>query len=243
MRARHRHFNPRFAGADLVLDSRYINQADNTAVTSWADRSGNAFNADQTNATNQPTFQTNEIASNGVVRFDGSNDFLTCGDNLDVLSRNITMIGVAKFATSGNGTICGKSAATGIGGRYSFLREPSLGGFTGLWHDTNARLAAKSDTSTSWRINTQVVERAVANTLFWDGTQQAQNATLSGTTSYNITQQFFVGAYQSDTTDGTPPIFPLNGDIAQVVVMFAFNTPLRRRLEHAAAYSFKIACS
>ncbi|MBU6182686.1 MAG: hypothetical protein KGR46_07740 [Verrucomicrobia bacterium] len=242
MRARHRHFNPRFAGADLVLDSRYINQADNTAVTSWADRSANAFNADQTTPANQPTFQTNEVASNGVVRFDGSNDFLTCGDNLDILTRSVTMIGVAKFASTAEGCICGKAAAIGAAGRYSIHRTGSS--FRALWNDVGTFPTDKaSDTSTSWRINTQTVERNVANTLFWDGAQQAQQTGLSGTTSYDTIFPFFVGAYQSPNSTGTPPIIPINGDIAQVVVMFSFNTPLRRRLEHAAAYSFKIACS
>ena len=43
MRARQRHLNARHAGAMFVLDARFINQSDNTAVSTWADRSGNGY--------------------------------------------------------------------------------------------------------------------------------------------------------------------------------------------------------
>jgi hypothetical protein len=78
MRARQRHFKfGAISNAKLVLDSRYINQSDNTSVSSWSDRSGNANDVSQATPENQPTFQTAEQGGNGVVRFDGINDVLT----------------------------------------------------------------------------------------------------------------------------------------------------------------------
>ena len=78
MRARQRHFKfGAISNAKIVLDSRYIQQSDNTALSSWADRSGNANDVSQSTPANQPTFQTAEQGGNGIVRFDGSNDVLT----------------------------------------------------------------------------------------------------------------------------------------------------------------------
>ena len=240
MRARHRHFNPRHAGADLVLDARYINQADDTAVSNWADRSANAHTIEQDSAANQPKFRTNAMNGNPVVRFDG-NDFLNGGDICDLLDRGITMLCVAKFTSGATGAFCGKSRFASGSGRYSLFRQNNV--MFSLFADTagnqNATIA---DTSTAARINVMAINAGSTNTLFLDGAQQAQDATLAAASSYDTTDEFFVGAYQS-STGTTPAQLFLNGDIAQVVVNFTHNTPLRKRLEHAAAFSFKISCN
>jgi len=242
MRARHRHFNARDAGADLVLDARFIDQADNTAVSAWPDRSANNHTIEQTASGSRPTFKLAQMNGNPAVQFDGSDDFLNGGDILDILSNNLTMLCVAKRTSGAGGALCGKSRADAQSGRYSLLRASNA--LNAIFTDGAARTVAVADTSTSPRIYTQAVGRAATNTLFFDGQQQGQNAALSGTTSYDTTNSFFVGAYQS-AAGSTPPLSGLyhNGDIAQVVVFFSFNTPLRKRLEHAAAYSFKIACN
>jgi len=242
MRARQRHFNARHAGADLVLDARFIDQADNTAVSSWPDRSANNHTIEQTTSGSRPTFKLAQMNGNPAVQFDGSDDFLNGGDILDILSNNLTMLCVAKRTSGSGGTLCGKSVFAAGSGRYSFFRDNNL--MLAIFADTAARVASASDTSTSPRIYTQAINRAATNTLFFDGQQQAQNTALSGTASYDTTNSFFVGAYQSNFGT-TPPTagYYHNGDIAQVVVLFSFNTPLRKRLEHAAAYSFKISCN
>lgn len=239
MRARHRHFNARHAGADLVLDSRYIAQSNNTAVDSWPDRSANNYTIQQT-STARPTFVESQMNGNPVVRFDGSNDFLNGGDILDILSNNLTMICVAKISSGTNAGLCGKSRFGGSAGRYSLVRNSSS--MQAIFQDTGTMVAEISDSSSTTRINTLQVNRGNTNTLFFSGIQQNQNTGLSGTTSYNTTDEFFVGAYQS-SSGTTPAQLFLNGDIAQVIVLFAFNQPLRKRMEQSAAYSFKIACS
>jgi len=242
MRARHRHFNARHAGADLVLDARFIDQADNTAVSAWPDRSANNHTIEQTASGSRPTFKLAQMNGNPVVQFDGSDDFLNGGDILDMLSNNLTMLCVAKRISGAAGSLCGKSRFAGSLGRYTFIRDNNA--MVAIFHDQSPRVAQAADTSTSPRIYTQAANRGATMTLFFDGQQQAQNTDLSGTTSYDTTDEFFVGAYQS-TEGTTPPRAPYyhNGDIAQVVVLFSFNTPLRKRLEHAAAYSFKISCN
>jgi hypothetical protein len=248
MRARQRHFNARDAGADLVLDARFIDQADNTAVSAWPDRSANNHTIQQTTSGSRPTFKLAQMNGNPVVQFDGSDDFLNGGDILDLGTNSLTMLAVVKRTSGNNGGLCGKSRFAAGGGRYALLRDNNsmLGiydaaGSTG----TAPVVASTSDTSTANRISLLQITRSTNVVIRFDGSQQAStNITASDTFNHNTTNEFFVGAYQS-TTGTTPPQanYYWNGNIAQVVVLFASNTSLRKRLEHAAAYSFKIACN
>jgi hypothetical protein len=75
MRARHRHFNPRHAGASLLFDARKIaGISNNTALETWSDASGNNRDATQATLNKRPTFKTALFNGNPVVDFDGSND-------------------------------------------------------------------------------------------------------------------------------------------------------------------------
>ncbi|NJK70730.1 MAG: DUF2341 domain-containing protein [Thermales bacterium] len=49
---------------------------DNTAISSWTDRSGNNNTVVQGTGANQPTIQTNELSSLPAIRFDLTNDRL-----------------------------------------------------------------------------------------------------------------------------------------------------------------------
>src|SRR5687767_8135189 len=53
-----------------------IADVDGTAVSAWADQSGNNNNLVQGTAANQPLIKHNILNGHKVVRFDGSNDFM-----------------------------------------------------------------------------------------------------------------------------------------------------------------------
>lgn len=223
MRARHRHFNPRFAGAGLVLDSRYINQSNNTAVSSWEDRSGNSRNANQSNTASQPTFQTNQSGGNGVVRFDGSNDQLS-------LTSNLASVDTAIYTAFENGappTIYYIIGGSNVGYLTSF---PTATEGVGVYDGSLARTATFS--SGNIRNVFGVVTTSRSN-IFVNSREATYNAT---TTPAAITI----------STIGNRSDFPLNfkGDICNVSLFTSsLSNSLRRKLEHAAAFSFKIACS
>jgi hypothetical protein len=48
-----------------------------SAVTQWADQSGNVRNASQSNSTNRPVLVSNALNGKPAIRFDGGNDFLS----------------------------------------------------------------------------------------------------------------------------------------------------------------------
>lgn len=223
MRARQRHLKPKSIGAFIALDSRYINQSDNTAVSSWADISGSSNNADQANATFQPTFQTAELGGNGVVRFDGSNDFLetpTITKNQPYTSFVITLpkqyfnsfntffedtsLGCAQFAnnTSGYGMFAGTSLFFGT----ATLNQWFIGSY--VYNGSSSKISIDGKTAVSGNAGATNLNGKFSLCRNWNGF------------NYN------------------------NNDTALAMVCEGnFSDALRKRCEHSAAYSFKLACS
>lgn len=244
MRARHRHFNPRGIGAKLVFDARYINQSDNTAVSTWPDRSGNGWDATQSTPANQPTFQTAEFGGSGVVRFDGNNDILYANGSVGLL-RNVggaTLVAVNKSTvSSGNGPkifFSTNSVAT----RARIAQDGGAGyemGGRRLDTDSFQTIANNTFSTTRTLIQTGVFDYSNSDAfLFLDGTQSASSTSFqtSGNTSNSDS------AYVSLGNNNIPQAF--NGDIGQVLAFdVALNASQRKRTEHAAAYSFKISCN
>lgn len=79
---------PPFAPTDIAglllwlkADSLVLSDAD--PVVTWADSSGNGNDVTQGTANLRPTYRTNGINGLPVVRFDGTNDFLTTGAFFD----------------------------------------------------------------------------------------------------------------------------------------------------------------
>ena len=245
MRARHRHFNPRFAGADLVLDSRYLTQTDNTAVSIWVDRSGNGYNATQANATNQPTFRTGQQGGNGGVDFDGNNDFMTGSHNPITVPRTVHSTFKTDQTTTPN-NIYQTPARPAIAGGGWLAR---WGVFNGNWlisgdaSATNQSVPSQSNGTNSiigsWSSDSSRNVSFVRDGLTQTVSSNPPNAVstppqISGYRLGSVRNSN--DAFISQFFDG--PLFSIHvwGD-EQIAA------PLRKRCEHASAYSFKIACS
>lgn len=73
------------------------NPANSGVVSSWGDRSGNSNNLSQSNATNQPLFDSSSsnLNSKPSVVFDGSNDFLNLTNSI-TLTADFSMLVVLK---------------------------------------------------------------------------------------------------------------------------------------------------
>lgn len=72
-------------GPTLFLDADSITGSDGDAISPWSDESGNA--AHFTEATNKPVLKkgANGINGHNVLRFDGSNDLMTCAKAMSAL--------------------------------------------------------------------------------------------------------------------------------------------------------------
>jgi hypothetical protein len=227
MRLRHRHFNPAHADATMAFDARYgFSQADGTSVSSWPDRSRTAISATQANGANQPTYETNEINGQPVVSFDGSNDSMGHGqDNaascvwVVVAKVRSTQSGFRGFAAAG---ASGSSAGTMI------LSRVSTAGTWGTFSSAENAAITTPANGTAY-IFTMVDNGANGGAFFLSG---AADGTYAGDSIGQATKH--IGGIGGQNTAS---------DIAVVTLMPAVNTALRKRLEHASAYSFKLSCN
>jgi hypothetical protein len=79
---------------------------DGASIARWEDQSGNGYHVRQTTANNQPVLKTNQQNGLNIVRFDGSNDFLSSANNFSVTGgSNRTVFIVFNRDTSQNKSI------------------------------------------------------------------------------------------------------------------------------------------
>ena len=222
MHRRARHLNPGSAGAVLTLDSRFITGlSDGDPVSTWTDRSGSGNNATGS-ATARPTFQINEQGGQPAVQFDGLNDILSAP-----ALQSRTVITVTKANT-----------ATGIQNLYRVYFTPLIHRFDNSNFRTYANVTPLMDSQTT----TSPTTTLICSSVFRDFVcEQYINATPGNTdagtwTPINTT---------SCTIGGTLGFAEWFGGNMVTVLVFTspLASPLRRRLEHAAAFAFKIPCS
>jgi hypothetical protein len=247
MRARHRHLNPGNAGASAAYDSRFgFSVADGTAISTWEDRTSNNNDASQATAANQPTYETNEVNGQPAIKFDGSNDRMT----------------FARFDATEAWTICVLKRSGGTAFQQPLLvRQSSTNsdrlsllinnntdyGPVTVGSNANGGNWGKGGAlrADEWRIvfaewlgggtNGAVYYRAHD-----DGAQITLTNTNGGVGAINANLNSSVGCGSNTTAF----VNFWSGFMASVA--FGLTLPsssLRKRLTHAAGYSFKLACS
>jgi hypothetical protein len=250
MHRRARHLNARHAGAGLVLDARRLTGLnDGGAVSTWSDASGNGWDATGT-STSRPLYKTAIQGGQPVLRFDGLDDNL-----------QITASGAIDFSKNVGGitaiAVCVESSITGDGFHQILFFSKNASGLTrfGLYTRNNStsgsfcgarRLDADSVTfsNTAGTVSSFFVLSGVANFASGNVSSgkngiQAIAASLpsSGNTSNTSSTAVRVGATDASTNR-------FFGDCGIIVAINSIiSSGLKKRLEHSAAFSFKIQCS
>jgi hypothetical protein len=223
-----------------VLDARYINQSNASAVSSWGDRSGNAYNADQATSGKRPTFETAGLGGQGAVKFDG-------GDVLDIASGYTNLMsGNNSFTVIVLTNLSSYASAPVIFGRspdffIEFGTMASIVYYVGstasyrIYGTANPTLS----TNSSYIINFARTGETTGS-LFTNGTEQTSFTNSGGgiQSQASASGSVFVGAYT------TTPTFAASGYIPMVLF---FKTDLtdsmRKRVHHAAAMAWKFSCN
>ncbi len=244
MRARHRHLNQRDAAGVLVLDSRRISGlSDGGAVSQWNDASRSGWNVTQGTAALRPIYKTAIQGGSPVVRFDGASA-TNAGDRLISSSVTasqtfsfVTVFQVSSSDTSGavvfdsyNSTQCVLYRGYALDGPNKFVMNYGI-------TSTPSRFQF-ADSNTSWNV--------AAGQFSGDTSFAALSGTKTVTTTTGGTNGLSGISVGQIRGNPTPVIgdYSLNGDIGLVAIIAgALPDPLRKRLEHAAALSFKISCN
>ena len=251
MRARHRHFNPAHAGANSCYDARFLALANNDAVADWTDRSANARTASQSTAANRPVYKTAVQGGSPAVRFDGGNDQLLTSSYALPTACSVVSVAQANSWSLSSGSYKGLAthayvaAAEGSRGLgFGYLAPSAAAGwqsgdilFFGSGYSTaGPRAYGASASGSDFRVVSCVLGSTTARG--WSNSARVSTRVETTNTMGARTEEFVIGGKKGSTAEGW------NGDIGCLSYFHTeISDSLRRRTEHAAAYSFKISCN
>jgi hypothetical protein len=153
-----------------------ITQADGSAVTSWTDLSGN--NRHATEATNTPTYETNELNGKPVIRFDATNDKLTTASVAHGIGTgDYTIALVVKTPSTTNSGYRGLVGLDAAGNICALLTGDG-GGLNGNLYQTGDRRFDTDLAASTWY--TLIFTRTGTSlSLFINGTEDVDTALTS----------------------------------------------------------------
>jgi hypothetical protein len=236
MRARHRHFNPKDAGATAAFDARYgVAVADAASVDTWTNR-GSGSNA-TASGTARPTFRaTGGNNSSPALEFDGALQQLT--HTISLTGAPNLMMALVKRTGGSNFDVI---AAFMPPNTANFNTLYALGFGSGSPAPNWGCVPVNSGQSilNTWRICTAKPNSTAtsnSSTTVWTDGANEQTDTGSRYAGDGNDRRKIGGAFGASET--------MVGSISLVTAIPAdVGNPLRKRLEHAAAYSFKISCN
>lgn len=213
------------AGCALWLDA-----TDSTSMTlsganvaEWRDKSSNAYAG---TAVSSPTLQANSINGLSAVQFNGSSQYITFGNVLNVGTSHLHVFVITRF--TGDAAVIGKSSYRANLGRWSIYRGASDGGLGFSVDASPGAFAPFADTTTTTQLLRGSWDRSTLS-ITQNGTQRA-SATLANTTSnLTNTDNLLVGAYGNSTGTGVQPGFFLNGVIGEILVYIGTLTVSQRQ--------------
>ena len=207
-----------------MLDSRFLPLNNNDLVSTWTGRTRTILSPTASGAT-RPTFLTNALNGNPAIRFGGSQYFLNTTESFSG-PRTIFAVSANRRSSLTASTL---DASFGVGwagsGAVGWFEATSYNSFSNA---TQRRVlygsANKKNGGTSINLN--------LNEYFIGSGYSSQTITVAG---------FVIGAQRTNTGD---LLFTSISDILLVAVIKSqASAELTKRLEHAAAFSFKISCN
>lgn len=223
-------------------------------VSTWRDATGNGQEMYGAGTFRNPFYVANAINGLPAMGFQGNQNFLSGGSNLQINTTDWAAFVVGKNTnTTSHATYFAKSVAqpnppdTWKRGRYGITRwsGTSLGAEFSAENGLSG-IPTPTWTSTDWAILSQAVKRNVSHTLYIDG---AQAATISiagtGTTNLTNTTRFLVGAH-SDPTDYQQPgsdYYYLTGNIAEVILTRDASDSNRQNIEGYLAHKYGLTAN
>lgn len=176
---------------------------DNDNISTWEDSSANGYDVTQGTGTKQPTYQTNELNSLPVVRFDGG-DTLTNMTSIMSADPSFTVFAVAKSSDWDAAT----NDVLNIGDDFTqaFILRTQSSNTMKVWQPNTNNLTTGTITDSNWYYFSYTYNASTnAAELFLDGVS-ADTATISGIDP----DKTYIGSFIDS--------FYFTGDIAEVIV-------------------------
>ncbi len=246
MRARQRHLNPASAAATIALDARFITGLNNNdAVTTWSTRTSNGRNATQSSASLKPTYLTAQQGGNPVVNF--NLDYMTESTGVGGSTANFSaIIAFKSFNYNGNAGGGGAALSCGTSSTADLLLARTQSLHFAQFNNSADGSATVSDPGSGQQIQSYLYDgggtgNSGRQKYFFNGAEQTLAYGYTVPATINPIGQYAIGAYSLNLTFAQ---WHLSGDMCSISIYpSSLSSSLRRRLENAAALSFKIACS
>jgi PKD repeat protein len=209
------------SGNTLWLASDSLVNTLSGAVTQWNDLSGSNNHFSQTTASSQPLLipTLSSLNNKPVLRFDGTSDFLSAGNVLNIGTNSVTTFMVAK----GTGSYYSKFGAAAV--PYNIFACYNIGTAQGHEFAGTGYQAFNGTNSTNYHVISFLANRSTNLAKLYRNFNTINTGTITGVASnYNVTNTnpFLIGRY---AMTGTP--YYLNGDVAEVIL---FNSALNDSL-------------
>ncbi|MCB0397003.1 MAG: T9SS type A sorting domain-containing protein [Flavobacteriales bacterium] len=196
----------------LWLDANYLGLSNNNPVSTWTDRSGNANNATQAGSL-RPLFQTNRVNGKPTIKFDGTDDYMLLGTNLDQADATIFIVGDGS-GLSGYRYLC-STKKWFINARHSGGRQ--WGFNQGTFISSGIQLFGGT-----WNVLTCIVRNGSTTVNMWTNGAFGASGTRG---SFASIPKTVIGAYSAD---GSTFSGHYQGELAEVIVYnFELNSAQR----------------
>jgi len=230
-------------GLQLWLDAADPNSLtlSGTSVTSWRDKSSNNYSS---TVYNSPTYSNNSLNGLPGVTFNGSSQYISFGNIINLGTSPIYVFSVVKYDTTGDGTIIAKSSYRANTGRW-FMTRAAVGGgaIMGVDIGSGGVTASFADTTTNVQLFSGFWDRSTVY-VFQNGTQRSSIAAVNSSSLTN-TDPLYIAAYPNGT--GTAPntiggYTYLNGKIGEILVYNeSITTAQRQQIEGYLARKWGLA--
>ena len=202
-------------------------------VSRWFDQSPNQYEIMQTNAAARPTVTADALNGLPTVVFNGSSNYLTGGDILDLGTDCWTWIIVEK--TSADGDLIGKSASGSSNGRWLFMSNQ-------IWMHSNVsndgNILFESDKS--FRVLLWENDRlASKNKLYVNNIKGTESNTAYPDCDFNNGYDFVIGGELSSANGTFSAARRYAGQIAEIIAFNTVDSTLRMQVtEYLASRYF-----
>lgn len=239
MHRRHRHLNARDAGATMVLDARFISGNDGDAIGTWSSRTSSTYDMTQATSGKRPLLRLGANGMNGqaTVTFDGSDDMM---EGVNESLTNFTIVYTAQnTGSSTTRVVFGHVSSTNYA-EYPYCYIFTNNRYRVVTSNNVTFLPAENtDSSTGAHVVSNTFDQTTLR-ISVDG-----NADGTSTPSYSTitNNKWSIGAGNEFGAPNGVLFFNSKLSAISVFKSVKVSDPLRKRLNHSQAYSFKIACS
>ena len=211
-----------------------LSLSDGDGVGAWTDSSGNGNTVAQLTSARQPTFETNELNTKPIVRFDGTNDILSDGDiaDLDVGTGDIWLAAVFKSTDDSGAQFFFEKGTTSFGlmTTAAGVLQARLGGTTNI----------PTQSSGNWSRTEFVIVTAARVSSTCNGFVDGSAMTTTGTTNTGSISNSSVFDIGAAAVGGQT----MTGDIAEILVGGAtLDDNQRTKIEGYLAHKYGLSAN